>query len=89
MTLSLYVFQSLLLVPFFYGFGVGAYAFIGQLFSATLGIVLWCLQVRFAHWWFTRHHYGPLEWVWRSATWLRTDIPFRRVGATQNQAVDA
>ena len=89
MTLSIYVFQSLLLVPFFYGFGVGAYAFIGQPLSAALGIVLWCLQVWFAHWWFTRHHYGPLEWVWRSATWLRTDIPFRRVGVTQDQALDA
>ena len=28
--------------------------------------------------WFRHFHYGPLEWLWRSATWLRTDIPFRR-----------
>jgi uncharacterized protein len=78
MTLSIYVFQSLLLVPFFYGFGAGAYAWIGQPMSAALGVVLWGLQIWLAHLWFRHHHYGPLEWVWRSATFMRTDIPFRK-----------
>jgi uncharacterized protein len=78
MTLSIYVFQSVLLVPFFYGFGAGAYAWIGQPLSATLGLVLWCLQVWLAHLWFRNHYYGPLEWVWRAATFLRTNIPFRQ-----------
>jgi uncharacterized protein len=77
MTLSIYVFQSLLLVPFFYGFGAGAYIWIGQPFSAALGVALWCVQVFLAHLWFRGHHYGPLEWLWRSATFMRTDIPFR------------
>lgn len=86
MTLSLYVFQSLLLVPFFYGFGAGAYAWIGQPLSAALGIVLWCIQVWLAHVWFRSHYYGPLEWLWRSATFMRTDIPFRKVTETQSQA---
>jgi uncharacterized protein len=83
MTLSIYVFQSLLLVPFFYGFGAGAYAWIGQPLSAALGAALWCIQVWLAHLWFRDRHYGPLEWVWRSATFLRTDIPFRKVPGTQ------
>lgn len=86
MTLSIYVFQSLLLIPFFYGFGAGAYAWIGQSLSATLGVVLWCIQVLLAHLWFRHHHYGPLEWLWRSATFLRTDIPFRRITSSQAPA---
>lgn len=78
MTLSMYVIQSIALVPFFYGFGAGAYGWIGQPLSAALGIVLWCIQVWLAHLWFRSHLYGPLEWMWRSATFMRTDIPFRK-----------
>jgi uncharacterized protein len=83
MTLSIYVFQSLLLVPFFYGFGAGAHVWLGQTLSAGLGAALWCIQVWLAHLWFRNHHYGPLEWVWRSATLMRTDIPFRKLSGAQ------
>ena len=78
MTLSIYVMQSIALVPFFYGFGAGAYAWLGQPLSAALGVVLWCIQVWLAHVWFRSYHYGPLEWIWRSATFMRGDIPFRK-----------
>lgn len=78
MTLSIYVLQSIALVPFFYGFGAGAYAWLGQPLSAALGVLLWCIQVWLAHAWFRSHHYGPLEWLWRSATFMRTDVPFRK-----------
>jgi uncharacterized protein len=83
MTLSIYIFQSLLLVPFFYGFGVGAYAWIGQPLSAAFGAALWCIQMWLAQRWFRDHHYGPLEWLWRSATFMRTDIPFRKASGSQ------
>jgi uncharacterized protein len=79
MTLSIYVFQSILLVPLFYGFGAGAYAWIGQPMSAALGVVLWCIQVWVAHLWFRNYHYGPLEWLWRSMTFMRTDIVFKKL----------
>lgn len=82
MTLTLYVGQAVLCVPIFFGFGLGAYAYIGQAWSITLGVVLWVLQIWFAHAWFRHHHYGPLEWLWRAATMMRTDIPFKRSQAS-------
>jgi uncharacterized protein len=82
MTLTLYVGQAFLCVPIFYGFGLGAYAYLGQSLSFALGVVLWCLQVWLTNEWFKHHHYGPLEWLWRAATLMRTDIPFKRSGAT-------
>jgi uncharacterized protein len=85
MTLSIYVIQSILLVPFFYGFGAGAYAWLGQPMSAALGVALWCVQVWLAHLWFRSHHYGPLEWVWRAATFMRNDIPFRKSPGASGQ----
>lgn len=87
MSLTIYISQSILLVPFFYGFGIGAYAFIGQPVSLMLGLALWCVQIWLAHVWFRHYQYGPAEWLWRAATWLRTDIPFRKraVGLTQSR----
>jgi uncharacterized protein len=78
-TLTYYVMQSVIFVPFFYGYGAGAHAYIGQPLSLALGLIAWCLQIWLAHYWIQQYHYGPFEWAWRSATWMRTDIPFKRV----------
>lgn len=80
-TLTLYVGQSLLFVPLFYGYGLGGYNTFGQVNSLLLGILLWCLQVAFAHWWIRHYHYGPLEWLWRAGTLGNLAIPFRRAPA--------
>jgi uncharacterized protein len=80
MSLTIYASQSLYGVPLFYGFGLGAYARIGQVNALLLGVTLWLLQIALAHWWLKRFHYGPLEWLWRAATYTRTDIRFRRTG---------
>jgi uncharacterized protein len=88
-SLTIYVSQAFLLVPFFYGYGAAAYSWIGQPMSLVLGIALWCLQVAFAHYWIKNYHYGPFEWLWRSATWLTTDVPFRRRDLAPNKAAVA
>lgn len=68
MTLTFYLAQSLVYVPVFYGFGLGAYDFIGQFWSLALGIVGWLVQMALATWWLKNHRYGPMEWVWRKLT---------------------
>jgi len=79
MTLSFYVAQSMVMVPFFYHFGGNAYRWIGQTWSLILGVVLWVLQVALAQWWVKHFNYGPLEWCWRAATYGSTNIPFKRL----------
>jgi uncharacterized protein len=68
MTLTFYLVQSLVFVPLFYGFGLGAYAYIGQVSSLALGAACWILQMLVAWAWLQKFRYGPLEWVWRRAT---------------------
>jgi uncharacterized protein len=63
-------------VPFFYGYGLGMHDKISQLNALLLGMAFFTLQVVFAHCWLKRFHYGPLEWLWRAATYLTTDVPF-------------
>lgn len=68
MTLTFYIAQSLVFVPVFYGFGLGAYTHIGQVPSLILGIVCWVVQMLIAWLWLNKFRYGPLEWVWRRLT---------------------
>lgn len=77
MTLTLYIVQSLVFVPVFYGFGLGGYQTIVQTQAFLIGIVAFGVQMLFASWWFTRYRYGPLEWGLRSLTWLKP-VPLRR-----------
>ncbi|MFO1389708.1 DUF418 domain-containing protein [Cellvibrio sp.] len=78
MSLTIYVSQSLCGVPFFYGYGLGMYDKLSQAQALMIGIAFFTVQVLFAHWWLKRFHYGPLEWVWRAATYLTTNVPFVR-----------
>ena len=87
MTLTLYVGQSLLFVPIFYGFGLGLHTVLTEPQALALGILAFLVQVAFAHWWFGRFHYGPLEWLWRAITYMRTDVPFLKHAQPVREAV--
>jgi uncharacterized protein len=78
MSLTCYVSQALFGVPFFYGFGLGMYRDVGPFPALFFGLGVFLLQCAFAHWWFKRFHYGPLEWVWRAATLRTLAVPMRR-----------
>lgn len=77
MTLTLYIAQSLVFVPVFYGYGLGGYETIGQTQAFLIGVVAFAAQLVFATLWFKRFRYGPLEWGLRSLTWLKA-MPMRR-----------
>lgn len=78
MTLTLYVGQSLVLVPLFYGYGAGLYDTFSNGQVVMLGIVFFAIQILVAFFWFKAFRFGPLEWVWRAATRTSLQIPFRR-----------
>jgi uncharacterized protein len=78
MSLTVYVTQSLYGVPLFYGFGLGLYQGFGQVNALMLGLALWVMQMLIAHAWMKRYYYGPFEWAWRAATYMSTDVPWRR-----------
>ena len=77
-SLSVYLIQSVIGVPLFYPFGLGLYKTIGQTNSLLLGIAFYAVLIIIAHWWVKRFYYGPVEWLWRSATYLTTKVPFKR-----------
>jgi uncharacterized protein len=78
LTLTFYVLQSIVFVPIFYHYGLGLYDDWSASTRLGVGLVAIAVQIVVAHWWLARFQYGPLEWVWRSLTYLRWDVPFRR-----------
>ena len=76
MTLTLYVGQSMVFAPVFYGYGLGLNAVLTPGQCLTMGGIAVVAQGLLAHWWMRRFHYGPLEWLWRATTRTRLDIPF-------------
>lgn len=83
MSLSNYLIQALVWVPFYYGFGMAMYRHIGPFWGFIMGIPFFALQSLASSWWLARFEYGPAEWLWRSATKLSLDTPFRKRPAPQ------
>lgn len=71
MAFTNYLTQSLIATSLFYGFGFGLFGKLdrGGLLGVVLGI--WLLQLIWSPLWLARFRYGPFEWLWRAATYLR------------------
>jgi uncharacterized protein len=77
-SLSIYLIQAVVGIPLFYPAGFGGYLTLGQTNSLLLGIAFYAVLIIIAHWWVKRFYYGPVEWLWRSATYMTTKVPFKR-----------
>ncbi len=77
-TFSVYIGQSLIMSTLFYSYGFGLFDSVGR--PALMGIVaaVWVGQLALATWWLRQFRTGPIEWLWRSLTYLRWQ-PFRRM----------
>ncbi len=77
MALTNYVLQSIIGTSILFGWGLG---YLGKLHTSYLfvmAIVLITIQTLVSKIWLTHFRYGPLEWLWRSAT-LGKLQPFRK-----------
>ena len=77
MALSNYLMQSLVMTLVFYHYGLGLFEQVPRAWQAPLAIGFFLLQAVFSRWWLGRFHMGPVEWLWRAATYGRLP-PMRR-----------
>lgn len=84
MALTNYLMQSVLYSSIFFGYAGGQFGHISRAWQILIVIAVIAGQVLFSRWWLTRFQFGPLEWLWRSATYLAWQ-PLRR---TASLAVD-
>ncbi len=71
MALTNYLLQTLIGTILFYGYGFGLYGKIGVFGGILLTLVIYALQIPLSKWWLNRFRFGPMEWVWRSATYMK------------------
>ena len=77
MALTNYFLQSVIGTYILFGWGLG---YVGQIrnvymFLIAIGVII--IQMLISKWWLSRFRYGPLEWFWRSATYMKWQ-PFRK-----------
>lgn len=75
--ISCYLGQTAAFTLFFYGYGLAMYGAIGPLAAVGLALGVWLAEVALAHAWLSRFRMGPVEWLWRSLTYLRV-LPLSR-----------
>jgi uncharacterized protein len=71
MAFSNYVLQSLAGNFVFLGAGLGFMGQVGPVYFTLFGICFFIIQVILSTIWLKYFNYGPIEWVWRSATYKK------------------
>jgi uncharacterized protein len=71
MALTIYLLGSLMFTTLFYGYGFGQVFMIGPAAVLTYAIVFFAIQIIIANWWLTYFRFGPMEWLWRSLTYMK------------------
>lgn len=58
-------------ILFFYGIGFGLMGRVGPILWPPLVIAVVTIQVIVSRWWLSHFAFGPMEWLWRQATYAR------------------
>ncbi len=77
MALTCYLGQTLAFTLVFYAYGLGLYGQLSAWQCTLFGVSLWSAEVLLSRLWLSRFALGPVEWLWRSVTYLRV-LPMRR-----------
>lgn len=69
MSLTNYITQSIVGSFLFYNWGLKLS--LGAFHSALLGVAMLIAQYALCCWWMKHHQHGPLEYLWKKATWIK------------------
>jgi uncharacterized protein len=84
MTLTNYMMQNIIAAFLFSGMGFKIYNTLPYWFYFFLAIFVFILQLFISKWWLSKYNYGPIEWLWRSASYWKL-FPFKK--KTQSEVV--
>ncbi|WP_428665543.1 DUF418 domain-containing protein [Runella sp.] len=71
LALTTYLSQTLVGMILFYGLGFNLMGEVNPWICLLLTFPVFGLQIIFSRWWLSKYTYGPIEWLWRSLTYLR------------------
>lgn len=70
MGLTNYILQSVTGVFIFSGFGLD-WSYLGVFLSVVVCLSFTAVQILFSHYWLKGLRYGPMEWLWRTGTYMK------------------
>ncbi|MEM9065736.1 MAG: DUF418 domain-containing protein [Planctomycetota bacterium] len=71
MAFTNYISQSVICALIFYGYGAGLYGEIDRLGLIGIVAAIWLLQIAWSNAWLSAFRMGPLEWLWRTLTYMK------------------
>ena len=71
LALTVYLTQTLMFTTLFYGYGFGQAFRLGPVAVTAWAVMIFAVQVVACQWWSRRFRFGPMEWLWRSLTYLK------------------
>ena len=71
LSISNYLFQSIVSTMIFYSYGLGYYGKVSIFTGTMLALGIYILQLAASSWWVAKYYYGPVEWLWHIATYLK------------------
>lgn len=71
LALTVYLTQTLMFTTLFYGYGFGQAFRLGPAAVTAWTVVILGVQLVACQWWSRRFRFGPVEWMWRSLTYLK------------------
>ena len=69
MALTNYLTHTIVAMTVFYGIGFGLMGRLGPVWWPLMVVAMISAQVAFSRWWLARFAFGPMEWIWRQATY--------------------
>lgn len=76
LSLSNYLFQSIICTFLFYSYGFGLYGEVRPFVGLLLTLVIFSIQIILSKQWLKHFQFGPVEWLWRSLTYGKKQ-PFK------------
>lgn len=77
--LTNYIAQSVIATTVFYGLDL--FGELGRAAQLLVMAAIWGIQLVSSPWWLARFRFGPLEWLWRTLTYLRFQPMLRQAPA--------
>jgi len=71
MALTNYLLQTIICTTIFYGHGLGLFGQVQRSFQILIVFGVWILQLIISPIWLRFFKFGPVEWLWRSLTYLK------------------
>ena len=71
MALTNYLGQTIICTLLFYGHGLGWFSKFERVELLYVVVAIWVFQIAFSLLWLKMFRFGPFEWLWRSATYLK------------------